>query len=76
MVLTQPIYDPASRRFAEPAALEAASAARATAGRVRQGLVVEVVDAWIRVRSIDAALDATNAFVDSLRARLDEMEAQ
>ncbi|MEM8931887.1 MAG: efflux RND transporter permease subunit, partial [Acidobacteriota bacterium] len=76
VVLTQPLYDPASRRYAEPAARETAGAAAARASRVRQILVAEVVEAWLRVRSIDAAIEATDVFVDSLRARLDEMDAR
>ncbi|MEM8932802.1 MAG: efflux RND transporter permease subunit, partial [Acidobacteriota bacterium] len=76
VVLTQPLFDPAQRRYAEPAAVATAESARANAVRVRQILVAEVVEAWVRARTIDDALATTDVFIDSLTARLDEMEAR
>ncbi|MEM1181396.1 MAG: efflux RND transporter permease subunit, partial [Acidobacteriota bacterium] len=73
--VTQPLYVPSTRRTAD-AALEQADAAELVAGRTRQELAAGAAQAWLGVLRIDAAARSTEAFIESLEARLVEMEAR
>ncbi len=62
--------------YAAPAARAAAEAAHAQAVRTREELAAEAAGTFITVLEIDAALRSTESFIDSLGARLEEMQAR
>lgn len=74
--LAQPILDPAQRFHALPAARREAAAATLEAERLRQRLVAEAADRFLDVLAIDARQHATEAFLSSLEARLQEVGEQ
>ena len=74
--VSQPIFDPSTLLYGSPAAESLAQAQGLQARRLRQELAREAAGAWLTVLSLDAAAKATDAFVDSLKARVKEMEAR
>ena len=72
--VVQPLLDPARLFYAAPAARSRASAAAQRAFRVRQELAAEAARSFLRVLGIDARLASTEAFIESLAARLRETE--
>ena len=72
----QPLFDPARRRHAVPAAEAAVEVATAQATRLRQQLAGSAAEAFVRVLEIDDRLAVTAAFLESLEARLLEVEAR
>lgn len=70
----QPLFDPARALYGVPAARSAARASRLMAQRLRQESTLEAAQAYLNVLALDARLDATRSFVDSLAARLTESE--
>jgi multidrug efflux pump subunit AcrB/outer membrane protein TolC len=68
--VVQPLLDPARLFYAAPAARSQAAAASKRAFRLRQELAAEAARSFLAVLSVDAQLSATDAFLDSLRARL------
>ena len=74
LALTQPLLDPARLFYTLPAARSEAAAAGQATIRLRRQVVAEAAWAYFQVLAIDAQTTATQAFVDSLRARLAENE--
>jgi outer membrane protein TolC len=74
--VTQPLFDPMRRRYSAPAAFETAVARRHQAARLRQAARAQAASAWLTLLALDANLRSTEAFVDSLEARLAEMKAR
>ena len=72
----QPIFDPAAMLYGTKATSAGARAARENAERTRQELATEAAVRFVDVLEIDAASVTTRAFLESLQARLDEMEAR
>lgn len=72
--LRQPVLDPAPRLYGAPAARTEAEAAASAALRTRRELAAEAAQRYVRVLAIDARSRSTEAFVESLRARLHETE--
>jgi multidrug efflux pump subunit AcrB len=70
----QPLLAPSQLLFAAPAARSQAEAARSQADRSCQELSVTAAAAHLDLLGIDARLAATNAYVRSLDARLNEVE--
>ena len=73
--VTQPIFDPANHLYGLSAAEAGAEAQRLQAEQQRQDLAAEAASAWLTVLALDASAAATDAFVESLEARLAEMRA-
>ncbi|MEM8961323.1 MAG: efflux RND transporter permease subunit [Acidobacteriota bacterium] len=74
--ITQPLLDPAQRFYRAPAAAHDATAAEAQAARIIDGLAAEAALAFLDILAIDAQLAATETFITSLEARLDETNAR
>ncbi len=72
--IRQPLVDIAGQRYATQAAHGEAAAATLDAERLRQRLAAEAAEAFLAVLEIDAARRTTDAFIDSLQARLAETE--
>ncbi|MEE8526897.1 MAG: efflux RND transporter permease subunit [Thermoanaerobaculia bacterium] len=72
--VTQPLLDPPRWFYAVPAARSRAAAAADRAFRVRQQLAAEAARSFLTVLAVDARLRSTDAFIESLRARLAETE--
>lgn len=70
----QPLFDPVRVLYAAPAARSAAQAAHLKAERVRQESTIEAARAYLNVLALQARVEATESFVDSLSARLIESE--
>jgi outer membrane protein TolC len=71
----QPLLDPA-RLTANPATRSETEAQRLAAGRTRQELAAEAAGAYLEVLAVEARRVSTAALADSLRARLEEVEAR
>jgi len=71
--LRQPILDPARMLFGARAARREAEATRQATARTRKELTAAAALAHLDALSLDAQLDATEVFVGSLRARLEEV---
>ena len=74
LAVVQPVLDPAALFYAAPAAASAATAAELDAERRRLEVAAEAAGSFLAVLALDAQQRATEAFVDSLRARLAENE--
>jgi multidrug efflux pump subunit AcrB/outer membrane protein TolC len=74
--VSQPVFHPARRLYATPAADAAAAAAGSQAVRTRQELAAEAAASFLAVLEVDAAARSTEAFIESLAARLEEMQAR
>ena len=75
VAVTQPLYDVAARRGAGASRAEADSAS-AEAGRLGRQLRLEAAERFLAVVAIDARRRATEAFLESLAARLEETESR
>ena len=74
VAVSQPLLEPSARSYGVPAARSAAAALGFDAHRTRQELVAEAARHFFRVGIVDARRLATEAFIDSLRSRLEESE--
>ena len=74
--VVQPLLDPARLFFTSKAARSDAAAAAQAALRTRQQLATEAADSFLALLGIDANLRATDAFIASLDASLEEMEGR
>jgi multidrug efflux pump subunit AcrB/outer membrane protein TolC len=72
--LTQPLLDPVRLFYTAPASRMEADASRHEAARTEQQLMGSAADLHLRALAIDARLGSTEAFIDSLQARLVEMQ--
>ncbi len=74
--VVQPLLDPAQLFYRSKAARSEAVAAAQAALRTRQQLISEAAGGFLRLLSIDATLRSTDAFIASLEASLEEVEAR
>jgi len=72
--VAQPLLDPATLFYRAPAARSEAAAAAQRAVRARQLLAADAARTFLEVVAIDGRIAATEAFIHSLGARLDETE--
>jgi multidrug efflux pump subunit AcrB len=72
----QPILDPARLLHGNQATRVEAEAARLESLRSIQQLAADAAETYLTVLALEARRDTTAAFVESLAARLDEMEAR
>ncbi|WP_321418077.1 efflux RND transporter permease subunit [uncultured Desulfobacter sp.] len=70
--ISQPIFDPAGLLYSAPAARDEARAESLRSEWLRREMAAEAGDACLYILEIDARIDATEAFLKSLAARLDE----
>jgi outer membrane protein TolC len=70
--ISQPVFDPAGLLYSAPAARDEARAASLRSEWLRREMAAEAGDACLDILEIDARIDATEAFLKSLAARLDE----
>ena len=73
--VSQPIFDPVIRLYEAPAAEASADAGRFYAERLQQELALAAAGAWVDILAVDGTTRATEAFVQSLDARLQQMNA-
>jgi len=76
VAVVQPVVDVARARYGAGAARRAADAARIGTRRLEDELETAAVEAFLDVVAIDARLEATGAFIESLEARLAEAAAK
>ncbi|MDA8019993.1 MAG: efflux RND transporter permease subunit [Thermoanaerobaculia bacterium] len=74
--IDQPLFDPAAALYGVEAARADARATAEEAERIRQELATEAAVRFVDILEIDASVITTRAFVESLEARLREMEAR
>ena len=72
----QPLFDPAGHLFTRPAAALEADAAGDDTRRDLDLLALEALRAYTGTLAIEATIEATQAFVDSLTLRLEEIQAR
>lgn len=72
--LVQPIFRPAQQRFVAPAAASDAAAERFNSDRTLRQLKAEAASAYLDLVAVDANLQATKRFIESLEARLKETQ--
>ena len=74
--IEQPLFEPSSRLYGIRAARTEARAEDENAQRQRQRLAGEAAEAFFQVLALDARLEATTSFIESLDARLRETEGR
>ena len=72
----QPLFDPVRALYGAPAARSAARSSRLQAERGRQESTLEAAAVYLDILALEARLEATQGFVDSLSARLTESEGR
>ncbi len=72
--IQQPLFDPVGALYGVPAARSAARAGRFQAERGRQESALEAASIYLDILGLEARLEATRGFVDSLSARLTESQ--
>ena len=74
--LTQPLFTPSSHLYGLPAARAESHAAELAARRATPEAAAEAAEAWLDVAATDAVTAATRSYLDSLDARLDQIEVR
>ncbi|MEM9555366.1 MAG: efflux RND transporter permease subunit [Acidobacteriota bacterium] len=76
LTLSQPVLDPSGMLYAAPAAARRADASSATSQRTRRELQATAASLFLDMLAFDASLASTEAFIESLDARLAEARGQ